>query len=106
MTEDKKPENRKKIVEEKTYEVSVKPVEYEAKNLFLKNLLNPEFVKKLTEGIGEFSVANISIFAEKHGELISLWHSSHEKAEEGIASVTCRKPELKDALFKAVEVSP
>jgi hypothetical protein len=100
MTEDKK-----KPPVTASYSVTVKPVEFEAKGLFLKDLLNPDFVKKLTEGIGQFEVVNLSFIPEKETDIIMLWHRGSEAAKNGVVTIDCRQPVIKEALFKALGVS-
>lgn len=87
-----------------SYSITVKPVEYEAKGLFLKDLLNIDFVKKLAEGIGEFAVVNLSLIGEKQTDFIILWHKGSEDAKNGIVTIDCKQPEIKEALFKALGV--
>ena len=100
MTEEKK----KEFKPEGSYSVKVRPVEYEAKGLFLKTLLNAEFAKKLSEGIGDFQVINFSIYAEKEQDVITLWHKRSEDSKEGIVTIMVKKEGLKEALFNALGV--
>ncbi len=101
MPEEKKKEQTLKS----SYSITVEPVEFEAKGLFLKNLLHPDFVKKLAEGIGEFAVVNLAFISEKTTDVIMLWHKGSEDAKNGIVTIDCKQPEIKEALFKALGVT-
>lgn len=100
------PEDKKKSQAlGSSYAITVKPVEFEAKGLFLKNLLNADFVKKLNEGIGEFAVVNLSFIFEKETDVVMLWHKGSEDAKNGIVTIDCKQSEIKEALFKALGVT-
>lgn len=83
----------------------MKPVEYEAKGLYLKDLLRPDFLAKLTEGIGKFAVVNLAFISEKETDIIMLWHKGSEDAKNGIVTIDCKQPEIKEALLKALGVT-
>lgn len=106
MPEDTKSNDKKKEhVIDGSFSITVKPVEYEAKGLFLKDLLKPDFVKKLTEGIGEFAVVNFAFILEKQTDIVMLWHKGSEDAKNGVVTIDCKQPEVKEALFKALGVT-
>jgi hypothetical protein len=100
------PEDKKKIQPvASSYAITVKAVEFEAKGLFLRNLLNADFVKKLNESIGEFAVVNLSFVFEKETDIVMLWHKGTEDVKNGIVTIDCKQPEIKEALFKALGVT-
>jgi hypothetical protein len=82
--------------------IKVRPTEYEAKGLFLTNLLDQNFAKNLRTDIGEFYVVNLTLFAEKNHDVIMFWHKAPEDSKKGIVTITCRDEDIKAALFKAL----
>lgn len=86
------------------FSIVIIPIEYEAHGLFLKNLLNQDFLKKLNDAIGDLGVANIAFYVKKHQEVVMLWHKSNKDAEKGVVTITCKNKEIKDALLKALGV--
>jgi len=96
-----KAEKKKSKERIPSYEIKIVPVEYEAQGLFLKDLLDPAFVKTLSKEIGEFNVVNISF--HKGDDIIMLWHKSSEDAENKVVTVMCKNQKLLESLVKALK---
>ena len=92
----------KRVLPARGFTKKIVPIEYEAQGIFLKDLLNADFVKKLTDNLGDFDVANITLIVEEGDEVIMMWHKGSEDVKEGVVTITCRNPEVKNALAKAL----
>jgi hypothetical protein len=85
-----------------SFEKRVVPVEYEARGIFLGDLLNPDFVSKLKKEIGDFDVVNLMIFGGE--DMIGLWHKSSEDMKKKILTITCKDPKTMEKLSKALGI--
>jgi hypothetical protein len=83
-----------------SYAKKIVPVEYEARGVFLGDLLNPDFASKLKTNLGEFDVVSIMIYTGK--DMVGLWHKSSEDMKKKMVTVTCKEPETMKKLSKAL----
>lgn len=85
-----------------SYKSKVVPVEYEARGVFLGDLLKPDFVSKLRDSVGDFDTVNLIILIGE--DMVSLWHKSSEDMKKGILTIGCKDPETMKRLSEALGI--